>query len=457
MASNLVTIKTIHQRMRWDFASYDPNYEEALRLIRASHWPVCYLGELTEFFKYGASIPAVYVEKGTLFIRAQNIREHGIDLSDIRYIDKSSDELKRFRVHAGDILITRSGVNVGEAAVVPNELEGSAHGSYSIRLRLRPSNVSPDYIAIAINSLLVRAQITALKSRSAQPNINIAELSSLQILLPPTEVQDRITSIMRAGYAERQEKLTQAERLFKGIEAFVLGKLGIDVAALHRPRVVVKLISQVSGNRFDFDSIIADTNMEFGSIRARPLKEFVTPINHRVLPTEEFPNDYVNYISLANISSQTGTLVDFAPVKGSEILSSSIKFRKGDILFGRMRPYLNKVWVAEFDGICTGEAVVLRPNPFRVNIAFLQALLMSRITLSQVLPYQSGTSLPRVSASHILNVKLPIPDNIEEQEQISDEITHRFSEATRLRAEAEQVVKEAKAKINRMIAGEGYG
>ena len=137
MLSNITNIQLMQARKKWDFASYHPNYENALNVIRNSHWPVRTLGELVEFFKYGASIPPDYVEDGTLFIRAQNIRSHGVDLSDVKYVDGNAYALERYTLQAGDILITRSGINVGEAACITRELAGSAHGSYSIRLRLR--------------------------------------------------------------------------------------------------------------------------------------------------------------------------------------------------------------------------------------------------------------------------------------------------------------------------------
>jgi type I restriction enzyme S subunit len=147
-------------------------------------------------------------------------------------------------------------------------------------------------------------------------------------------------------------------------------------------------------------------------------------------------------------------LAEFAPVEGGSILSSSPRFKKGDILFGRMRPYLNKVWVAEFDGVCSGEALVFRPNRGKVDTRFLHALLLSRVTLYQVVPLQTGTSLPRVSSADVLNVKLPIAKELRRQAEIGEEVTRRRTEAKRLRIEAETVVIEAKARVERMILGQ---
>jgi len=119
-----------------------------------------------------------------------------------------------------------------------------------------------------------------------------------------------------------------------------------------------------------------------------------------------------------------------------------------------MRPYLNKVWLAEFDGVCSGEAIVLRPDTEEVDSIFLHALLLSQVTLDQVVPLQSGTALPRVSAFDVLSVNLPIPSDKKKQKTIGLEISRRRAEARRLRTEAERVVAEAKARVERMILGE---
>jgi restriction endonuclease S subunit len=454
MVSNVISIQLIQNRSRWDFASYNPSYESALKAIRESSHAYYSLVELVASFKYGASIPADYVDQGILFIRAQNIREHGVDLSDTRYVSEDTPGLEGHFVETGDILITRSGINVGDAVSIPPSLTGGAHGSYSIRLRLKNEAVSPEYLAIVINSPVVRAQIKAFKGRSAQPNINIAELSRLQILLPPRPTQDRIAQVMQEAYAARREKLAEVEKLLSGIEAFVFAELGIDIAAFQKRRAIIKPIREIAGGRFDFEAVAATQHINFNGTEPTLLKDVVQQVNERILPAEEYPDEDVNYISLGNIASNTGELAEFEPVKGSTVLSSSPKFQRGDILFGRMRPYLNKVWIAEFDGICTGEAIVLRPNNKKVGTQFLHALLLSQLTLIQVVPLQSGTSLPRVSATDILNVKLPIPHDLKRQEQIGEEVARRRTEAKRLRAEAEQVVVEAKARVERMILGE---
>jgi type I restriction enzyme S subunit len=57
-----------------------------------------------------------------------------------------------------------------------------------------------------------------------------------------------------------------------------------------------------------------------------------------------------------------------------EVRSSSMRFSRGDVLYGKMRPYLNKVWLAEFDGLCSAEFLVFAQRD-GVNNQFLAARL----------------------------------------------------------------------------------
>lgn len=291
---------------------------------------------------------------------------------------------------------------------------------------------------------------------SIYAHINVNRLKSVRIIFPPRVVQDRIAQVMQEAYCNRQEKLEQARLLCEELGEFVLGKLGVNLTLIQSKKNDLVSISRLKGGRFDFEAVVTiwDVSNSLSEQQSIFLSEVVYKVNERVTPVNKFPDKNVNYIGLANIESNTGELADFQPVKGSEILSSSPKFQKGDILYGRMRPYLNKVWVAEFDGVCSGEALVFRADDSKVDVRFLHALLLSQIALDQIIPLQSGSSLPRVSASDVLSVKLPIPKDLNRQKELGNEIEKRRNEARQLKSDAEQVVSEAKARVERMILGE---
>src|SRR5713101_1817597 len=83
------------------------------------------------------------------------------------------------------------------------------------------------------------------------------------------------------------------------------------------------------------------------------LGELAEPSRERASP-KEFPS--MRYVGLEHVEPQTMKLLGHG--YGRDARSSSVRFSRGDVLYGKMRPYLNKVWVAEFDGLCSAEFLV---------------------------------------------------------------------------------------------------
>lgn len=456
MLSNIATIETIRQRNRWDFSSYHPDYEETLKAIQASRWPVQSLGDLAKFFKYGASIPADYSDEGILFIRAQNIREHGIDLSDIRYVDDRTYPLERHTLQAGDILITRSGINVGEAAIIPPALAGSAHGSYSIRLRLASQDVSSEYIALAINSPLVKSQIMALKSRSAQPNINIAELSSLKIVLPPLDIQERIAKVMHDAFAERGHKLDNARQLVVNINNELLQILGVDISLAHVERQFISRISDLSHK----------WRVENNNLRGlrESLKSSHYPIVFmgelgKFITSRYRPSDTFRYVEIGDIDVDTGTIrvrevEEYEPAKAPNNAQRLIK--EGDILVSTRRPTRGAIAAVppELDGaVATLFFSIIRiADRKRVHPDYVCAFLRTPISQMQIRAAITETTYPVISDTDVARLMLPLPP-IEVQRQVIGEISRRRSEAMQLIIEAEDIVAVAKERIEAMMLG----
>lgn len=131
------------------------------------------------------------------------------------------------------------------------------------------------------------------------------------------------------------------------------------------------------------------------------------------LDPQQFPNQLFNYIGLEHVHSITGDLVDeYSPREGREVLSRSKVFFQGDVLYGRLRPSLNKVFVAESDvleGICSSEFYVLIPNQKLILPFFARSLLASRYIQDVVKSMTTGSALPRLGLDDLLEIEIPLP------------------------------------------------
>lgn len=165
-----------------------------------------------------------YVEEGVPFIRSQNVKPGHIDTSGMLYITKAYNALQSGSIlRAGDVVVVRTGYP-GTAAVVPDELAGANCFSLLVASP-RASVLSPDYLALYLNSDRCKAAIGRLHFGSAQHNLNLAELKRLPITLPTLPEQDAIVTGVRsmdAVIAQEQSALRKLHLLKDGTAADLL-------------------------------------------------------------------------------------------------------------------------------------------------------------------------------------------------------------------------------------------
>ena len=122
------------------------------------------------------------------------------------------------------------------------------------------------------------------------------------------------------------------------------------------------------------------------------------------------------YIGLEHLAS--GRLVRNGGGRASEMRSTTSAFQPGDVLYGKLRPYLDKAVLADRAGVCTTELLVLRARE-HVNPRFLAAVFHSPGFLKYAVAGTTGVQHPRTSWAHIRECELP-PFTYHEQQQIAD-------------------------------------
>jgi hypothetical protein len=174
-------------------------------------------------------------------------------------------------------------------------------------------------------------------------------------------------------------------------------------------------------------------------------KEAIDPFSR---PTESF-----HYIGLENVESVTGNLEATEPKRGSEIRSRSKIFHSGDILYGRLRPTLNKVCLVEppmEDGICSSEFYVLIPRSDRVSPHLLRALLSSEYVRQYVSQWQTGSALPRLQLHDLLGIEVPLP-LLSEQVALEEFLIVQSHRYRKLRAETAVLPQNTQAALMRAL------
>jgi type I restriction enzyme S subunit len=124
----------------------------------------------------------------------------------------------------------------------------------------------------------------------------------------------------------------------------------------------------------------------------------------------------IKYVGLDCIESDNIHLQDFD--ESGKDRSSERAFREGDVLFGKLRPYLNKAARAPFDGICSSDIIPIYAEEDASN-EFLLYLMHSKVMRDRAVSTMSGTNLPRTSWPDIALGRVPLPP-LEEQRRIAE-------------------------------------
>jgi len=143
----------------------------------------------------------------------------------------------------------------------------------------------------------------------------------------------------------------------------------------------------------------------------KKLGEIISPSKEKIEPTAD---STLPYIGLEHIESNTSKIIGQAIA--SDAKSTKTVFHSGDVLYGKLRPYLNKVAIPDFDGVCSTDILV-----FKQNQIIDSRYLMRYLTTGDVVGYANrkskGISLPRVSFENLSEILIPLPP-LDEQQRI---------------------------------------
>jgi type I restriction enzyme M protein len=232
-------------------------------------------------------------------------------------------------------------------------------------------NISTSLIFHFLKS--IQKEIYYFQRGQAQPHVYADDLSKIKIPLPPKDIQKKIVTEI--------EKLEKQEQ--KAIEGITNLQKSIYKILDSFPKELVSTYCKVSSNKEN--------------------------------PQNNLDKKY-NYLGLEHIESNTGKITINTEL-GENILSTKNKFKKGDILYGKLRPYLNKVAEPNFEGICSTDILVLNTDIPKL----LKYALRSNDFVRQTSNLMSGVSLPRIKAKEVLKQKISLPPT-KEQKKIVTEI-----------------------------------
>ena len=396
------------------------------------------LGAFCEFIDSGKPIPPRLSENGIPAYEIGHILPRELKDTDIFVSDDSGKVLQRY-----DLITGRVG-SLGAFAEYNSDLPVSFSDNI---LRLRPKEHEKHRVAFVaeyLNSSIGNTQLIRGSRGSLQKVVTQKSLG--EIVVPVLgHRENELVAGMDAARAERRAMLAEAEGLLAGVDGFVLEALGVPAPAADGRRVFAVNVAQMRRqSRINSDyyhpertAVLRSLNMAPESLQTTRLADAVRFVRQQLAsPTG-------TYLSLAHVQSNTGELTDSADTASG----TCFVYQSDDVLFARLRPYLNKVHRAESGGSCSTEFHVLRiADPATMLPDYLAAILRSKIVLAQTVHMMTGNTHPRLTNDDVANLRIPIPA-MAIQQTIAAEIARRRREARRLRVAAEAGWQGAKGRF----------
>lgn len=157
------------------------------------------------------------------------------------------------------------------------------------------------------------------------------------------------------------------------------------------------------------------------------------------------PSESSNKIGLENIESATGRFIK----TDSDFEGNGIAFLPNDIVYGKLRPYLKKVWLAEFSGSAVGDFFVFRCNEGTYPV-YVKYLLLSHNFTVEADGSTYGAKMPRVSYEFVGNLKWAMPP-LSEQRAIASYLDYKVGQIDALISEKENMVEDLKVYRSSLI------
>lgn len=162
--------------------------------------------------------------------------------------------------------------------------------------------------------------------------------------------------------------------------------------------------------------------------------------------------DQENYkcVELEHLASNTGRLLGFTDSLNQQSIKN--KFKQGDVLFGKLRPYLKKYYLPEFEGVCSSEIWVLKGNEEKISSKFLYYLIQTNRFIQNA-NKSSGSKMPRADWSYLSEVIFSIPSLNEQKEIVL--ILSTWDKAIELKEKLiEQKKEQKKGLMQKLLTGE---
>lgn len=326
---------------------------------------------------------AVYLptrEKWAL-VRSQNVFDRHFDEEGLVFItDEAADELSGVALEAGDILlnITGDGITFARACAVPAHILPACVNQHVVRIRCDRNKCEPGFLLSYLTHPLVKPYIESFNAGGSRRAITKGNIESFVIPLPPPPTQRAIARVLSA----LDDKIEVNRQMARTLEAAARAlfeswfvRFEHPAANGPTPRLVDSAVGPIPEGWSA--ATLADVAKE-----------------RRDGVAVEALDGSMHYIALEHMPRRSIALAEWSDAE--DVVSNKLRFSRGDILFGKLRPYFHKVGVAPTDGVCSTDIIVARPIAPEW-FGFVLSVMSSAAFVAHTDRGSAGTKMPRTN------------------------------------------------------------
>ena len=367
-------------------------------------WQVCGITDICSNIFLGLTTKVDYVKRnGVPLVRAKDINTGRLLFDETLQISKKQHQelTKYLRANKGDILVSKSGT-LGICALVDTDEEFSIYESIIVMKR---NTATCDSRFLLWLMRLEATQDRLLKETvgSTVGHLNLLNFRKLVVPIPEIEEQKAIVAA-----------LSDVDALISALDRLIAKKRDIKQAAMQE---------LLTGKRRLPEFIGEWEIAEFGELTS-PRKERIDP---------RLGGKPSLCIELEHIAPETGRLIGGTIT--NELSSLKSVFYPEDVLFGKLRAYLRKYWIADRRGVCSTEIWVLSPSARIMSEYLFQIVRTDQFIEAASTAY--GTHMPRSDWNVVRHHKIPLPLP-EEQSAIASILSDMDNEIAALETRREK-------------------
>lgn len=331
-----------------------------------------------------------YVEDGTPVINVRNIGFGSVVPEKLEFIsDETVDRLASHLLRADDIVFGRKGA-VERHAFINQAQGGWFQGSDCLRLRVSSPDLAPRFLSYCfLTDQHKRWMMNQCSHGATMASLNQAIICRIPLRIPDPNTQRRIASILSA-YDDLIENNTRRIKILEEMAQMLYREWFVNF-------------------RFPGHEKVRMVESELGPIpegwMPTKLGDLCSEVRRGAHPSEVDPT--TPYIGLEHLPRKSITLGEWGTA--GEVASTKLRFNRGEILFGKIRPYFHKVGVAPIDGVASSDAIVIVPSDPRYFSTVL-CCVSSDDFVRHATQTSQGTKMPRANWAVLREYPTPTPN-----------------------------------------------